>query len=145
MKDKILFEKNQHKLGDRLAWKFRGTRQVFEKSHSVYRYQYKISLLARVSVSSSVISEQYQWLFHIICNLQPPVIIISTPTQTLCKKPGIGAAQHHKKNLERASWVIVKTNKIKRTRLITMRSKPDYVEADLLLLLLMLLLWFLLL
>ena len=77
--------------------------------------------------------------------LQPPVIIISTPTQTLCKKPGIGAAQHHKKNLERASWVIVKTNKIKRTRLITMRSKPDYVEADLLLLLLMLLLWFLLL
>ena len=35
----------------------------------LYRYQYKISLLARVSVSSSVISEQYQWLFHIICNL----------------------------------------------------------------------------
>ena len=35
--------------------------------------------------------------------------------------------------------------KKKKTRLITMRSKPDYVEADLLLLLLMMLLWFLLL
>ena len=34
---------------------------------------------------------------------------------------------------------------INQTRLITMRSKPDYVEADFLYLLLMLLLWFLLL